>query len=167
MFPHPLRLALITLAAIALSLSGSAIAQEGPGFRPLQPLPTRAPAPTIERIGYESLRCRGFCPVMSVTFAADGTFHYVGESNVERMGEFTGRVDTFALEQVMRYVEAIDFRSLAETYPSIYADVQTTYVTVDWGEEVQVLENQGNSAPVTVWALERLLLDLLDDAMWD
>ena len=67
----------------------------------------------------------------------------------------------------MRYVEAIDFRSLAETYPSIYADVQTTYVTVDWGEEVQVLENQGNSAPVTVWALERLLLDLLDDAMWD
>lgn len=167
MFPQPLRLALMTLVAMVLSLLGTADGQDNPGFRPLQPLPTRTPAPSVERIGYESLRCRGFCPVMSVTFAADGTFHYVGELNVERLGEFTGRVDAFALEQVMRYVEAIDFRNLAETYPSTYADVQTTYLTVDWGEEVQVLENQGNSAPVTVWALERLLLDLLDDAIWD
>lgn len=167
MLTHPLRLALGALAVTALCLFANAAAQDGSGFKPLQPLPTQAPLPTIEHIGYESLRCRGFCPVMSVMFAADGTFHYVGELNVERLGEFTGRVDTFALEQVMRYVEAIDFRNLSETYPSTYADVQTTYVTVDWGEEVQVLENQGNSAPVTVWALERLLLDLLDDATWD
>lgn len=90
MFPHPLRLALIALAATALTLPGTAAGQDNPGFRPLQPLPTQTPAQSIERIGYESLRCRGFCPVMSVTFAADGTFHYVGELNVERLGESPG-----------------------------------------------------------------------------
>lgn len=160
----------VTILALVAAALGWALSADGPSsteLRPLQPLPSRAPPPGIEGLGYRSLRCRGTCPVLSVTFTADGTFTYSGELYVERLGDFTGRVDTFALEQVMRYVEAIAFRSLADIYPSSFVDVQTTFVTVDWGDEVKVIENQGNSAPVTVWALERLLLSLLDDAVWD
>lgn len=138
-----------------------------PGLTPLQPLPTPAPLPRVERLGLEALPCRGTCPAFTVIFAADGTFAYVGEANVERLGEHTGRVDMHALRQVMRYVEAIGFASLADTYPSSYADVRTSYTLVDWGDSFKVVEDQGGSAPVTVWALERLLLQLLDEADWD
>lgn len=137
------------------------------GFMPLQPLPERTPVPAIERLGFEALPCRGTCPAFTVVFQADGTFRYVGERHVARLGEGSGRVPTHALEQVMRYVEAIGFRELADTYPTRFADVATTYTMVDWGDAVKVVENQGGSAPATVWGLEQLLQGLLREAQWD
>lgn len=138
-----------------------------PGVRPLMPLPPREPPPDIERIGYEAVRCRGFCEAFTVIFAADGTFSYVGEAYVDRLGEHTGTVDRSALGNVMRFVAEIDYRDLENTYQSQFADVQTTYTMVDYGEDVKVIQDQGGSAPATVWALGRLLRDLLEDASWD
>lgn len=98
----------------------------------------------------------------------------MGEANVERLGEHTGSVGRGALEMVMRYVEEIDYRGLVPTYASSFSDFQTTYTMVDYGEDgaagaegIKVVENQGGEAPATVWALGRLLVDLLEDADWD
>lgn len=145
-----------------------------PRLMPVAPLPSREPLPAIERLGFEATRCRGFCEAFTVIFAADGTFRYVGEANVERLGEHTGSVGRGALEMVMRYVEEIDYRGLVPTYASSFSDFQTTYTMVDYGEDgaagaedIKVVENQGGEAPATVWALGRLLVDLLEDADWD
>lgn len=139
-----------------------------PGVRPLAPLPQRSPLPAIERVGYEAQRCRGFCEAFTVIFSADGSFEYVGEANVERLGEHSGTVDRYALEQLLRFVDAIDYAALRDTYASSYADVQTSYTMVDYGDgELKVVQNQGGEAPVTVWAMGRLIRDLLEDAVWD
>ncbi len=146
------------------------LAPGGPatGIRQLAPVPQRAPLPAIERIGYEALACRGVCEAFTVIIAADGSFEYVGEANVERLGRHTGRLDSFAVEQLMRYVDAIDYASLSDTYASPFADVQTTYTMVDYGgSDVKVIQNQGGSAPVTIWALGELIVSLLEDAHWD
>ena len=67
-------------------LTCSARTAEQPRLPPRQP-PHPDPAPSVERIGYESLAAAASAGHM-VMFAADGTFH-VGELNVERLGEFT------------------------------------------------------------------------------
>lgn len=168
---------------LALSLLGAGYAEANdPRVMPIAPLPSSEPLPAIERLGFEATRCRGTCAAFKVVFEADGTFVYVGEANVERLGDHSGRVDRAALSMVMRYVEEIGFRSLPTTFTSPLSDFQTTYTTVDYAadvaataaaavgvsdEGVKVVQNQGGAAPATVWALERLLVDLLDEATWD
>lgn len=168
---------------LALSILGSGYS-EAPDPRILQvaPLPTSEPLPAIERLGFEAGRCRGTCAAFKVVFEADGTFAYEGEANVERMGDHSGRVNRAALAMVMRYVEEIGFKSLAPRYTSALSDFQTTYIIVDYADPatnppaaadgidadgVKVVENQGGTAPATVWALQRLLVGLLDEAVWD
>jgi hypothetical protein len=138
-----------------------------PGITQVQPLPLRAPMPAIQRLGYEALPCRGSCRAFTVIFYADGSFTYEGNSNVPRLGSGSGTVPTFMLQQIMRYVSDVGFTELDDTYASSMLDVNTTYTMVDLGSSVKVIQNQGNSAPATVWALEQLLNDLLAMATWD
>lgn len=138
-----------------------------PGVMPLQPPTNRAPVPAIQRLGYEALPCRGTCPTFSVIFHADGTFTYEGRANVPRLGPGSGTVPLYLLQQIMRYVAEIDFANLDDVYPSPLLDVNTTYTMVDWGDATKVVQNEGNSAPAIVWALERLLNDMLAQASWD
>jgi len=134
----------------------------------LAPLPRREPLPAIERVGYEASRCRGFCEAFTVIISADGSFEYVGEANVERLGRHVGRLDSYAVEQLLRFVDAIDYAALSDTYTSPLADVQTTYTMVDYASgEVKVVQDQGGTAPVTVWALGRLIRSMLEDAAWE
>ena len=168
---------------LALSLLGASYAESNdPRIMQIAPVPSSKPLAAIERLGLEATRCRGTCAAFKVVFEADGSFVYVGEANVERLGDHSGRVDRAALGMVMRYVGEIGFRSLPTNFTSPLSDYQTTYTTVDYADElttaaaddvgvsvegVKVVQNQGGAAPATVWALERLLVDLLDDATWD
>ena len=138
-----------------------------PGVMPLAPLPAARPVPAITRLGLERTDCLTRCPAYTVVFSADGSFTYTGEANVERLGDHSGTVSRGALNQVLRYVAAIDYMALADSYDAGFLDNPSTYTLVEWGEKTKVILNAGNAAPPTVWALEQLIDDLLESASWD
>lgn len=126
-----------------------------------------APTPAVRRMGVEMTPCYLRCPAFTAIFEADGTFTYVGEMNVERMGEHTGRVEVTALHQVMRLAEEVGFAQLDDTYATQFLDNPSSYVMVEWASDTKVVRADGGAEPVAFWAVRELLLGLLDDAQWD
>ena len=135
-----------------------------PGRAGAAPTP---PAPRVTRIGVEMTNCLVGCPTFTAIFSADGRFTYVGEANVERLGEHSGRVDAGRLRQVMRLAEEAGFAELDDTYASSFLDNPTSYVLVDWPDETKVVRADAGVEPATFWAIRELLLDLLAGAEWD
>ncbi len=125
------------------------------------------PAPTATRIGVEMTNCLVGCPTFTAVFAADGRFTYVGEANVERLGDHTGRVDVGRLRQVLRLAEEAGFAELQDTYASRALDNPSSYVMVEWPEDLKVVRADGGQEPAVFWAIRELLLDLLAAAEWD
>ena len=131
------------------------------------PLPVYDPVPDIARIGLERSLCFAGCPAYTLIIENDGRFRYVGEANVERLGAWTGTIERGSLNQVLRYVAAIDFFAFEDTYLTPFLDNPSSFTLVEWGNRTKVIENYANSAPATVWALEKLIEQLLDVAVWD
>ncbi len=129
--------------------------------------PTPPPVPRVSRMGVEMTPCYTGCPAFTAIFSADGTFTYVGEMNVEMMGEHTGRVDLATLRQVMRLAEEIGFAAFDDTYASPFLDNPSSYVMVEWPTETKVVRADGGAEPVGFWAVRELLRDLLETAEWD
>lgn len=129
--------------------------------------PAASPVPSVSRIGIEMTPCYLGCPAFTAIFSADGTFTYVGEMNVEHMGEHTGRVDVARLQQVMRLAEEVGFAQLDDTYATPFLDNPSSYVMVEWPSDTKVVRADGGAEPVGFWAVRELLRDLLEDAEWD
>lgn len=137
----------------------------------LVPGQTLAPAPTfttdIREIGLERTRCYADCPAYTFIIQRDGSFRYVGEYGVEHLGEYTGQVSQGRLNQVLRYIEAIDFMDLQDTYSSPFLDNAAVYTMVVKNGNTKVIENYALSGPATLWALEQLIDSLLETAQWN
>ena len=127
---------------------------------------TAPPAPTTTRVGLEMTACYLGCPVFTAIFSADGTFSYVGEMNVERMGDQRGRVDLAGLHQVMRLADEVGFAQLDDTYASPFLDNPTSYLMVEWPQQTKVVRADGGVEPAGFWAIRELLLGLLEGAEW-
>ncbi|HZX00216.1 MAG TPA: DUF6438 domain-containing protein [Trueperaceae bacterium] len=134
----------------------------GIGDAPRPPEP-----PRVSRIGVEMTPCYLGCPAFTAIFSADGSFSYVGEMNVEHLGEHTGRVDVAKLHQVMRLAEEVGFVQLDDTYATPFLDNPSSYVMVEWPSETKVVRADGGAEPIGFWAVRELLRDLLDEAEWD
>ena len=158
------------------------------------PLPGAVMAPGVQRVpdarkpehglaavGLERLRCYAGCPAYTFIARADGSFRYVGEYGVERLGEYTGRVDLGRLNQVMRFIAESDFAALEPSYLGAFLDGPTTYTMVertverpegedadsDANANIKVVENYAGAGPATLWAIEQLIESLLETAVWD
>lgn len=136
-----------------------------PGARPCAPPPPAAP--TVSEIGIERGRCLAGCPAYTFIVQADGSFRYVGEYNVERLGVHSGRVSVGRLLQVLRFAEAIDVAAMDDSYTSGFLDNPTVYTLVTQGGRQKVVADEGRSGPATLWALEELIDSLLETAVWD
>jgi hypothetical protein len=121
----------------------------------------------VDEIGLERTQCYAGCPAYTVVIKADGTFRYTGVADVERVGDYTGTVSVGALNQLMTFINESLFMGLEDTYTASFLDAATSYVMVKKGSETKVIENYANTAPTTVWAIEELIDDLLETAIWD
>ena len=140
-----------------------------PGVKPFPPTANLRPDAThdITAVGLERLRCYAQCPAYTVIIQADGSFRYVGEYNVERLGEYTGRVSQGRLNQVLAFVAETDFAKMNTSYTSPFLDGPTVYTMVAKSGDPKVIENYANSGPATLWAIEQLIDDLLETAEWE
>ena len=133
----------------------------------LNPTPDTPAGGEVERVGLERLRCFAGCADYTVIFSADGSFTYDGRYGVERMGRHTGTVSVGRLNQLIAYLEAVDFMALDVSYSDNFLDGPTVYTMMEKGGEIHVVENYANNGPATLWAAEQLLDGLLRDAQWN
>ncbi len=135
----------------------------GTNFTPISPEIEHG----ITQIGLERGRCFVGCPAYTFIIYSDGSFKYLGEYGVEKMGEYTGNISLGQLNQVFKFINEIDFFSFKDSYTNPYLDSATSYVMVKQNDKIKVIENYANSGPATLWAIEQLIDDLLDTALWD
>ena len=121
----------------------------------------------ITEIGLERTRCYATCPAYTFIIYSDGSFRYVGEYGVDNMGEYTGTISLGQLNQVSKFINESDFFSFKDSYTSPYLDSAASYTMVKQNGKLKVIENYANSGPATLWAIEQLIDDLLDTALWD
>ncbi len=145
--------------------------QPSPGSGTM-PMPGLTPAgPKVDHgiteIGLERLRCLAGCPAYTLIVEEDGSFRYVGEYGVERLGEYTGRVNQGRLNQVLAFIAESGFETYQPSFLSSFLDGPTVYTMVRRGEAVKVVENYAGSGPATLWAIEQLIDSLLETAEWD
>jgi hypothetical protein len=104
------------------------------------------PPPPIEKVAEQHLEpngvvvkitrssCYGKCPTYEFTIMSDGTVHWRGIMNVEKLGDFTAKVPTSVLADIKKRAAAIKYFSMQESYPSpgeaFIADLPacTTYI---------------------------------------
>ncbi|RMH89403.1 MAG: hypothetical protein D6681_14535 [Calditrichaeota bacterium] len=121
----------------------------------------------ITEVGLKRTTCYGKCPAYQVTIHSDGTFEYIGEANVERLGEHTGRVNRWAFQQLCRFIKESDFMNLEDAYAAPAMDLPTVYTTVVMNGTQKRISNYGNAGPAKLWAIEQLIDKLLLEAQWD
>jgi hypothetical protein len=133
----------------------------------LRTVPAQPPEPGVARVGIERVPGLTGGPAYWVVIESDGDFRYVGESGVERLGTHTGTVPSGPLRLLRAFIEDMDFRELEDTYTSPFLDNPTTYLLAEWTDETKVIQNYALSGPARLWAMARLIDELLDEAQWD
>jgi hypothetical protein len=145
--------------------------------KPVTGIPNATPFPGIETnvfkqdhgisdIGIERSRCLAGCPAYTLIIRADGSFRYIGEYGVERLGEYTGIVNQGILNQVLAFINEARFFGFEDSYTASFLDGPTTYTMVVKQGKTKVIENYANSGPATLWAIEQLIDSLLENAEW-
>lgn len=126
-----------------------------------------AGAPRAVEVGLERTRCLTGCAAYTVRFSADGAVHYVGGEGAPRVGIHRGRIDPGLVRQVLRVADAVDPFALPRSFPGGGLDNPTAYVLVRTPERTTVIADTGGNAPPLIWALARLMDDLLEEVRWE
>lgn len=128
--------------------------------------PERPPEAGVLRVGLERVPGLADGPRYWVILQSDGRFRYVGEANVDRLGEHTGTVPAGSAQILMAYVEEIGFRDMQVAYTSRFLDQPSSYLMAEWPDETKVVLNDAFSGPATLWGFGRLIDALLEQALW-
>jgi hypothetical protein len=117
----------------------------------------------IERYG----GCLGSCPIYTLVVKSDGSFRYQGQANVDRKGQFTGKIRLWRWTRVVQYIRDMDYFALDERYQASATDQDDVLTTVAKGSRRKTISNYGSAGPIRLWALQVLIDSLLTDAEWD
>ena len=125
-----------------LPVEGPKITKEEPRIH-IDPMPTIPPPVALVEQHLEPngvvvkitrSSCYGKCPTYEFTIMSDGTVHWRGIMNVEKLGDFTAKVPTSVIADIKKRAAAIKYFSMQESYPSpgeaFIADLPacTTYI---------------------------------------
>jgi hypothetical protein len=120
----------------------------------------------ISEIGIERTPCYGKCPTYTLIVKSDGTLRYKGVANVERLGEYTGKIDQFRFEQLAQFIKDSDYMELDDAYTHMITDNPSVYTTVLMSGKRKTIRNYANSGPTKLWAIEQLIDELMVKAQW-
>jgi len=121
----------------------------------------------ITEIGIERTSCLGICPAYRFIAQSDGTFTYTGISDVDRIGQFTGKISQYRFMKVAQFIAESGYWKMPEDCTAIGIDTpETTTLIVMSGERKRV-PDCGIPPPPMLWAIQTLIDDLLETAQWD
>jgi hypothetical protein len=125
------------------------------------------PKPEISEVGIERTRCYGRCPAYTFIVRSNGTFRYVGRSDVPHIGEFTGKLPAYEFDRLALFIRDSGFMEFEDEYTAAVTDSPTTYTTVVMNGKRKLIRNYAHSGPSKLWAIEELIDGLLAHAAWD
>ena len=121
----------------------------------------------ITEIGLRRTACRGECPVYQVVIRQDGSFDYIGEQYVERLGEHTGRLSRQAFDKLAKAIKEAGFMDLEESYAVPLTCQATVYTTVVINGVKKTVSNYGSGGPAVLQEIEEIIDKLVLEADWD
>lgn len=78
----------------------------------------------------ERTACFGFCPVYKMEIYGDGTVHYIGTRNVDRIGVFKGKASIDKIDSLIIKAKEIGFMNLKDEYDGSVSDLPATHTSV-------------------------------------
>lgn len=100
--------------------------------------------------------CMGPCPVYKLQVFDNGIVNFVGESDVEMIGEYVATLTKEQLEELTTKFTEIDFFELQDKYVKRTSDFPTTYLTyVDGDRTKKIMDYYG--APDELKELENFI----------
>jgi hypothetical protein len=121
----------------------------------------------VTEISMERTMCYGPCPVYKVIFRNDGTAYYDGKNNVERLGPYAGEIDTTEFNRLIELMDKLGFLSLNESYSIPVANQANVITTVLYDDKVKKVSNYGDTGPVEIWSIEKVIDGMIQDIYWE
>ena len=121
----------------------------------------------ITELGIERTLCFGTCPAYTFIVKSDGTFRYVGEKYAQRQGAFTGTIPTYSFHRLARFIKDSGYMELSDTYDRQITDNPTVFTMVVMDGKQKVVSDYAGAGPSKLWAIEKLIDDLMVEAHWN
>lgn len=121
----------------------------------------------ISEIGLERTMCFGTCPNYTVIIQSDGKVFYNGGQFAPRKGKFTGKVSSWGFDQLARYISDSQFSKFADSYTIGVTDNPTVYTSIVTNGKRKIVSNYARSGPASLWAMETLIDNLVEQTVWD
>jgi hypothetical protein len=86
---------------------------------------------------------------------------------VERQGDFTGTIPISEIDRLAQFIKDSDYMGLEETYWRSVTDHAAVLTMVVMNGRQKVISDYATAGPPKLWAIERLIDDLLTEAHWD
>jgi Domain of unknown function (DUF6438) len=84
----------------------------------------------ISELGIEREWCYGKCPIYTFIAFSDGSFRYSGKANVDRLGNYTGKLSWDHFNRVAEFIADAGYMDMQNTYIAGPIDAPGTFTTV-------------------------------------
>jgi hypothetical protein len=119
-------------------------------------------------IHIQKTACYGDCPVFTATILSTGESFYRGKNNVEKIGDFTAKIDQRAIRKIDEKLMKIDFYDLKGRYPEdekeIILDLPWVYVFSEFEDQEKhvAINNSGPKKLLNLISYVEMELDKLN-----
>jgi Domain of unknown function (DUF6438) len=123
--------------------------------------PSKTPAATkaTPLVKLETGACRGFCPVVILTFNSDGSVDYEGVRSVKKMGKARFQISKKELADLETRLAEANLWQFQEVYPSDIADLPGATLTVYQGKKSKSIAGSAGR-PLPVETMQQFLSGL-------
>ena len=118
------------------------------------------------RLGGRPSDAVGTCPVYTLIIRSDGTFRYVGEQYVSRLGRHTWRIERKEFDRLARFAWEVGFTQFT-SYSAVVTDESTVYTMIDVDGRLKIVSDYGRAGPPKLLEFEAMIDKALQDAQWD
>ena len=117
--------------------------------------------------GFRKTACFGKCPVYEVKFFSDNTATWNGKMHVERMGQFTAKLESGTLKSIKDKANEVGYIELYNQYPIEHkvADLPTTITYLRIGDMEKIIKNT-HDAPAQLTEYEAYLEGIINSLDW-
>lgn len=114
----------------------------------------RSDSINIEQVTLERTRCRGKCPVFTISFFSNGKVEYLGKQNVERLGSHSGFIIPSNFKRLAYLIHKLDFFKLEDRYQRAVTDQAALILRVTMGGNTKSVLVYGDDGPPEFWAIQ-------------
>ncbi len=116
-------------------------------------------------ISMKKTMCYGKCPIYEMEIYNDYTVKFIGEKNVDMIGEHIATVSETTFNSLVKKFRDVNFFSFESEYKAAVSDLPATYIFfADGTESKKIMDYYG--APDSLKALENAVADLIPELEW-